>query len=117
MSTALPEYHFRVRKNGAAWANARYLPDTCQANFFRERENGTVVFWIDTENRQYRAKMDQIAAINIRNGEIKPHGQRTLPDRGKAEIEHWMKVQKAYLARRDTDDIHGAVDRPNLTTQ
>ena len=50
MSTALPEYHFRARKNGAAWANARYLPDTCQANFFRKRENGTVVFRIDTEN-------------------------------------------------------------------
>ncbi len=93
MSTELPEYYFRVRENGAA------------------------VFRIDTENRQRRIEMDQIAVINIRNGEVKPHGQRTLSEADKAEIARWMDARKALLAQRDIDDIHRAVDYLNLTTQ
>ena len=49
------------------------LPDY----YFRVRENGAAVFRVDTENRQRRIEMDQIAIINMRNGEIKPHGERT----------------------------------------
>ncbi len=93
MSTALPEYYFRVRENGAA------------------------VFRIDTENRQRRIEMDQIAVINIRNGEVKPHGQRALSEADKVEITRWMEERKALLARRDIDDIHRAIDHLNLTTQ
>lgn len=93
MSAELPEYYFRIRENGAA------------------------VFRIDTENRQRRIEMDQIAVINIRNGEVKPHGQRTLSDRDQAEITQWMEERRALLAQRDIDDIHRAVDHLNLTTQ
>lgn len=93
MTSELPEYYFRVRENGAA------------------------VFRIDTENRQRRIEMDQIAVINIRNGEVKPQGQRTLTDADKAEIARWMEARKALLAQRDIDDIHRAVDYLNLTTQ
>ncbi|MEM1005387.1 MAG: hypothetical protein AAGB28_09895 [Pseudomonadota bacterium] len=93
MTTELPEYYFRIRENGA------------------------VVFKIDTENRQRRIEMDQIAVINIRNGEVKPHGSRTLSDTDKAEIAGWMNARKATLAQRDIDDIHRTVDHLNLTTQ
>ena len=93
MSAALPEYYFRVRENGA------------------------VVFKIDTENRQRRIEMDQIAVINIRNGEVKPHGQGTLTEADKTEIARWMDERKALLARRDVDDIHRTIDHLNLTTQ
>ncbi len=85
--------------------------------YFRVRENGAVVFRIDTENRQQRIEMDQIAVINIRNGEVKPHGQRSLTEADKAEIARWMDARKALLAKRDIDDIHRAVDYLNLTTQ
>ncbi|WP_419739980.1 hypothetical protein [Ruegeria sp.] len=85
--------------------------------YFRIRENGAVVFRIDTENRQQRIEMDQIAVINIRNGEVKPHGQRTLTEADKAEIARWMDARKDLLAQRDIDDIHRAVDYLNLTTQ
>ena len=93
MSADLPEYYFRIRENGAA------------------------VFRIDTENRQRRIEMDQIAVVNIRNGEVKPHGQRTLSERDQAEIAQWMQERRAVLAQRDIDDIHRAVDYLNLTTQ
>ncbi|WP_171240088.1 hypothetical protein [Ruegeria sp. HKCCA5491] len=85
--------------------------------YFRVRENGAVVFKIDTENRQRRIEMDQIAVINIRNGEVKPHGQRSLSEADRTEIERWMDERKELLARRDIDDIHRAVDYLNLTAQ
>ena len=85
--------------------------------YFRVRENGAVVFRIDSENRQRRIEMDQIAVLNIRNGDIKPHGDRTLSDADMAEITAWMDARKALLAQRDIDDIHRAVDYLNLTTQ
>ncbi len=93
MSKALPEYYFRVRENGAA------------------------MFRIDTENRHRRIEMEQIAVINIRNGEVKPQGQRVLSDADKAEIARWMEERKALLSSRELDDIHRAVDYLNLTTQ
>lgn len=93
MTAELPEYYFRIRENGAA------------------------VFRIDTENRQRRIEMDQIAVINIRNGEVKPQGQRALTQADKAEISRWIEDRKALLAQRDVDDIHRAIDQMNLTTQ
>ena len=83
--------------------------------FFRVRENGAFVFRVDTENRQRRIDMDQIAAVNIRNGEIKPHGGRALSERDLAEIKSWMAERQAVLAARDIDDIKRAVDHLNLT--
>ncbi len=89
------------------------LPDY----YFRVRENGAAVFRVDTENRQRRIDMDQIAVINIRNGEVKPHGDRTLSDTDREVIDDWMTERRAILAERDIDDIHRAVDYLNLTTQ
>ncbi|SLN21800.1 hypothetical protein [Pseudooctadecabacter jejudonensis] len=89
------------------------LPDY----YFRVRENGAAVFRVDTENRQRRIEMDQIAIINIKNGEVKPHGDRSLSDADLAEIETWMSNRMALLAQRDIDDIHRAVDYLNITTQ
>ena len=91
MSDGLPEYYFRVRENGA------------------------FVFRVDTENRQRRIEMDQIAVINMRNGEVKPHGDRALTEADRAEIAGWMERRAEVLARRDIDEIHRAVDYLNLT--
>lgn len=92
MAGDLPEYYFRIRENGAA------------------------VFRVDTENRQRRIEMDQIAVVNIRNGEVKAQGDRVLSPADLAEIEGWMARRVALLAQRDIDDIHRAVDYLNLTT-
>ncbi len=91
---------------------ASELPDY----YFRVRENGAFVFRVDTENRQRRIEMDQIATVNMRNGEIKPHGDRTLSEADLLRIKDWMAERGTVLARRDMDDIHRAVDYLNLTT-
>ena len=93
MAAELPEYYFRVRENGAA------------------------VFRVDTENRQRRIEMDQIAVVNIKNGEIKPHGDRSLSEQDRSTIQTWMEERLRVLAHRDIDDIYRAVDYMNLTTQ
>ncbi len=92
------------------------MSDELPEYYFRVRENGAFVFRVDTENRQRRIEMDQIAVVNIRNGQIKPHGERALGERDMAAIREWMEARIALLARRDIDDILRAVDHLNLTT-
>ncbi len=89
------------------------LPDY----FFRVRDNGAMVFRVDTENRQRRIEMDQIAVVNIRNGDIRPHGDRQLSDQDMAEITRWMQERRDTVAQRDIDDILRAVDHLNMTAQ
>ena len=89
------------------------LPDY----YFRVRENGAVVFRIDTENRQRRIDMEEIATVNINNGKIKPHGDRALSPDEVALIEGWIAERQDVLAARDVDDILRAIDHMNLTTQ
>jgi hypothetical protein len=93
MSTELPDYFFRIRENGAA------------------------VFRVDTENRNRRIEMDQIATINVRNGEVKPQGGRDLTAEDQAAIDDWIVRRRELLARRDIDDIHRTIDHLNLTAQ
>lgn len=92
MSAALPDYYFRIRENGA------------------------FVFKVDTENRQRRIELDQIAVVNVKNGEVKPSGNHTLSDADSAAIADWLDKRQAQLRQRDIDDILRTVDHLNLTT-
>ena len=85
--------------------------------YFRTRENGAAVFRVDTENRQRRIEMEQIALVNIRNGEIKPHGDRKLTNDDIGAIRDWVEDRVQRLAWRDIDDILRTADHLNLTTQ
>jgi hypothetical protein len=85
--------------------------------YFRIRDNGAVVFRIDTENRQRRIDMEEIATVNVKNGNVKPHGERVLTAAEIALISDWMAVRAEVLAVREMDDILRAVDHLNLTTQ
>ena len=88
------------------------LPDY----YFRVRENGAFVFKVDTENRQRRIELDQIAVVNVKNGDVKPQGGRELSDEDKSAISDWMEQRRAQLKQRDIDDILRTVDHLNLTT-
>ena len=91
------------------------MSDELPEYFFRVRENGAIVFRVDTDNHQRRIEMDQIAVVNIRSGQIKPHGERALSDRDIEAIQDWMEDRRQLLALRDIDDIHRAVDYLNTT--
>jgi hypothetical protein len=85
--------------------------------YFRIRENGAVVFRIDTENRARRTDLIEIATVNIRNGNIKPHGDADLSEADLAAIRDWSEARTTLLAARDIDDIRRAIDHLNLTAQ
>ena len=89
------------------------LPDY----YFRVRENGAAVFRLGTENRQRRIEMDEIATVNVKNGNIKPHGEVELTEADRAAIGEWLAARQAQLAAREVDDILRTVDHLNLTTQ
>jgi hypothetical protein len=84
--------------------------------YFRIRENGAALFRIDTQNRQRRIEMTELAAINVKNGNVRAHGDHVLTDEEKAVITEWITERREVLAERDLDDIHRAVDYLNLTT-
>lgn len=83
--------------------------------YFRVRENGAFVFRLDTENRQRRIEMDQIAVVNMRNGEIKAHGYRSLSEADIDAIKEWMEERSKTLSHREIDDIFRAIDYLNNT--
>lgn len=83
--------------------------------YFRIRENGALVFRIDAENRLRRIDMDQIATVNIKNGDVKAHGDRVLSAADMAAIREWMAARTSLLVRRETDDILRTIDHLNVT--
>jgi len=89
------------------------LPD----HYFRIRENGAIVYRVDSENRQRRIEMDQIATVNVRTGDIKSHGDRSLTPDDMTAIRTWLERRQALLAAREVDDILRAIDHLNLTAQ
>ena len=89
------------------------LPDY----YFRIRDNGAVVFRVDTDNRQRRIEMLELATVNVKNGNIKPHGDATLTPADLTAIRDWLARRTELLASRDIDDIHRAVDYLNMTAQ
>jgi len=82
--------------------------------FFRTRENGAFVFRIDAANRHRRIEMDQIAVVNIRNGDIKPHGDRLLTPDDLQAINTWMEERNTLLQQRDMEDIYRTIEHLNL---
>ncbi|SOH93647.1 hypothetical protein SAMN06273572_102325 [Monaibacterium marinum] len=84
---------------------------------FRTRDNGAVVFRIETENRQRRLDLRQLAVINIRSGEIKPHGQQTLTADEIAQMQSWVEARRTELQTRERDDIERLIDQINSAAQ
>ena len=93
------------------------MPGDLPDYYFRIRENGAVVFRVDSENRQRRIEMEEIAVVNVKNGNIKPHGEVDLTTRDRKVIAEWLAARQTLLAERDIDDILRTVDHLNLTAQ
>jgi hypothetical protein len=85
--------------------------------YFRTRENGAMVFRIDTENRQRRLEMIQIAVVNIRSGEVKPHNDAIITAHERTEIEKWLIARRKQLNAREVEDVERLIDQMNWATQ
>jgi hypothetical protein len=89
------------------------LPD----HYFRIRENGAQVFRLSTDERSQRIEMEPIAVVNVRNGEIRPQGDRELTDADRAAIAAWLATRQEALALREAATPHVAIEQMNLTAQ
>ncbi|PCH95485.1 MAG: hypothetical protein COB84_06100 [Rhodobacteraceae bacterium] len=85
------------------------------ALYFRVRENGAFVFRVDTENRQKRLELIQIAVVNVRNGNMKPQGDAIPTASERNEIDAWIVNRRKILAARKVDDIKRTTDYLNDT--
>jgi len=85
--------------------------------FFRVRENGAAVYRVDAENRQRRLDMQQIAVVNIRNGDVKPQGDQIPTAAERNEIDAWVVARRKVVEDRRIDDLLRTTDHLNLTAQ
>ena len=83
--------------------------------YFRVRENGAFVFRVEAADRMRRIELEQIAVVNIRSKEVKPHGNRTLTAQDERAIRDWMSDRLDLIEARDLDDILRTVDHLNQT--
>ena len=74
-------------------------------------------FKVKTENRQGRLDSEQIAVINIRNGDVKPHGTYSQTQGEEQLIQDWVTQRKDLLARCEIYDMLRTVGHLNLTAQ
>ena len=93
------------------------MPGDLPDYYFRIRDNGAVVFRVETENRQRRMELIELATVNVKNGNVKPHGEAALTPADTSAIRDWMAARVELLAKRDIDDIQRAVDYLNMTAQ
>ena len=85
--------------------------------YFRTRDNGALVYRVDTENRQRRLELEQIAVVNLRSGEIRPHNNAVIPALERNEIEKWIIARRKELNQREMQDIDRLIDQLHWAAQ
>ncbi|MDB4558901.1 hypothetical protein N9Z87_01520, partial [Amylibacter sp.] len=75
------------------------------------------VYRVDAENRQRRLDMQQIAVVNIRNGDVKPQGDQIPTAAERNEIDAWVVERRKIIEERRIDDLLRTTDHLNLTAQ
>lgn len=93
------------------------MADELPQYYFRTRENGALVFRLDSDNRERRLDLVPLASVNVNNGQIRAQGERVLSEADREAIGAWLEERRAVLARRSLDDIHRAIDHLNLVAQ
>ena len=84
-------------------------------HFFRLRDHTVQVFRVDTDTPHRRIEMDPIAVLNLRSGEVRAQGGKTLTDTDRAAIDRWLADRRQLDATREIDGVLATVDRLNLT--
>ena len=87
------------------------------ALYFRVRDNGAVVFRLESENRERRLEFEQIAIVNTNRGDFKAHGDHTLTPQEETAIGEWINSRMAVLEQREAEDMSRLIDDINLATQ
>jgi hypothetical protein len=85
--------------------------------YFRIRENGATVFRLDVENRNRRLELNPVATVNVKSGEVRPHGRETVSEAEQAEIAAWVEARRARLALREEEEALRLIESLNAVAQ
>ena len=85
--------------------------------YFRVRESGAAVFRVESETRDRRLEMRQIAVVNVRSGEVRVQGGGALDPADEAEIAEWLAARRATLQARALEEARGCAERLGRTAQ
>ncbi|MBE2276370.1 MAG: hypothetical protein IAE87_08750 [Rhodobacteraceae bacterium] len=91
------------------------MTDDLPGYYFRIRDNGAAVFRVDTENRNRRIELVEIATVNTRNGTVKPHGDTRLSPADQAGIAAWLVERRRILAAREAEEPQRTLEALNQT--
>lgn len=86
-------------------------------HYFRHRDAGAAVFRIAPENRLRRVELEEIAFVNVKNGNIRPHGGAELTPADHAAITAWLEDRRAVVAAREREDAARLIDALNAAAQ
>lgn len=78
--------------------------------YFRVRDNGAQVFRIMEDPREARTRLEPLAVLNLRTGDLRLQGGREPTGAEQAEIDAWTKARRETLAEREVDDIRRTVE-------
>jgi hypothetical protein len=81
--------------------------------YFRIREPGALVFRVDTDGP--RVAMEPLAVVNLRTGETRAQGERTVTPEEQGQIASWMADRLATLAAREAAQPAELVEALNRT--
>lgn len=83
--------------------------------FFRVREGGAAVFRVDTENRQRRLELQQVATIKLAAGDIKPFGKVKLTALEMESMADWIVERRKLTTMRQEDELRKTIDAISAT--
>lgn len=87
------------------------------SHYFRIRENGAAVFRVDSDNRDRRIELQEIAFVNLKSGAVRPHGDALLADIDREAIALWLEERRALIQRREREDIARVIEQLNGAAQ
>lgn len=91
------------------------MDDSFPGLHFRVRENGASVYRVDLQNRSRRMDLEHIAAINMRNGEVKPTGKAEITNTELKAMQDWLSERQTVLAEREMEDIRRTIEQIGAT--
>ncbi|MCH2248749.1 MAG: hypothetical protein MK042_03015 [Cognatishimia sp.] len=84
-------------------------------HYFRLRDNGATVFRMVDDARNGRLDMTQIATVNLRSGEYKAAGDKTLSEADQEAIKAWIADRQESLPWRRLERAMQVIEDINQT--
>ena len=78
--------------------------------YFRVRDGGAQVFRVDTDGKDGRMRLDPLAHINVKAGDVRVQGDRSLTDADRERIESWITSRRAALDAREMTDLQRTIE-------